>query len=72
MHAKAFHHAQRTGNSPIGHRPQHHVGGLKDQGEEVPGGVVGGGRLGDLVVWLGLDRLDQVGEFDSVLDELEH
>ena len=48
-----------------------HVGGLGHQGDEVPEGVVRGRGLRHLVVRLGLDRVDEVGELHRVLDE-EH
>jgi hypothetical protein len=67
--AEAVHHPQAPRDRPIRHHPEEHVGGLRGQAHEVVEGVVGRRRLRHLVVGLGLDRVDQVGELDRVLNE---
>src|ERR1700720_62090 len=47
------------------------MGAFRRQRHEIPEGVVSRSRLWNFVVWLGLDRMDQVGKLDCVLDE-EH
>lgn len=37
--------------------------------KEVPGRVMSGGSLRDLVAWAGLYGVDQIGELDGILDE---
>ena len=69
--AEALHHPVRARDGPVGHRPHQHVRRLGDQRHEVPEGRVGGLRLRDLAVGLGLGGVDQVGELDAVPDE-EH
>lgn len=52
-----------------GHGPEESVHSAGLLAEEVPRRIVSGGRLGDLIVRAGLDRVDQVGEADGVLDK---
>ncbi|MNJ25540.1 hypothetical protein D3C77_199870 [compost metagenome] len=67
--AEPLDHAERAGNGAVRHGPHHHVGALGHQADEVPEGVVRAGRLGIAAIGLHLHRVDQVGEFDRVLDE---
>nr|WP_222115930.1 hypothetical protein [Chromobacterium vaccinii] len=67
--AKAFYHAQRARQRAVGHDPHHHVHGLWRQRDEIPESVVRGGRLRKAAIRLHLDRMDQVGKFDRVLNE---
>jgi hypothetical protein len=46
-----------------------HRGRLRVKTHKVPGVVVGGLRLGDLIVRFGLDGVDEVGELDRFLNE---
>ena len=69
--AEALHGAEGTRDRPVRHRPHQHVGRLGRERHEVPERVVGGLRLRDLAIGLGLRRVDHVGELDAVLDE-EH
>lgn len=57
------------GNTIPGHCPEQGVEGGGLLTEEVPGCVVGAGRLGHLAIGLGLDRVDEIGELDGRLDE---
>ena len=57
------------GMRPVGHDPHDHVHALGRERDEVPEVVVGGLRLREVAVRLGLDGVDQVGELDRVLDE---
>ena len=69
--AEALHHPVRARDGPVRHHPHEHVGRLGDQRHEVPERRVGGLRLRDLDVGLGLAGVDQVRELDAVADE-EH
>jgi hypothetical protein len=71
VNAEAFHHAVAARDGAIPHHPHHHVSGLGHERDEVPERVVRRLRLRDLVGRLRLDRVDDVGELDAVLDE-EH
>ena len=51
------------------HGPHQHVGRFGHQADEVPEGVVRRGGLRIALVGLHLHRMDEVGEFDRVLDE---
>ena len=63
--------AEGTGYTVAGHEPEHTVEGGRLGGEEVIGGIVGSGSLRNLVLGLGLDGVNQVGELTGILDE-EH
>jgi hypothetical protein len=67
--AEALHHPEAPRDGAVGHRPHDHVHGLGHQRHEVPEGVVRGSGLGDLVVGLRLDRVDEIRELHRVLDE---
>lgn len=70
VNAKPLHHAQTARDGPIRHDPHQGVlGALRHQAGKVPEGIVCAGRLGHLVMRLGLQRMDQIREFDRVLDE---
>ncbi len=69
--AEALHHPHRPRDRPVGHLPHDHVHRLGRAGDEVPEGVVRRLRLREAAVGLLLDRVDQVGKLDRVLDE-EH
>lgn len=64
-----YHVAVASGDPVAGHGPEEGVHGTRLGAEKVPGRVVGGGRLGDLIVGTRLDRVDEIGESDGVLDE---
>ena len=66
---EALHHPEAARDGAVRHDPHDHVHGLRHERDEVPERVVSGGGLGDLVVRLRLDRVDQVGELHGVLDE---
>ena len=67
--AEALHRAVGARDPAVGHVPHRVVLGLGVQGDEVPEGVVGALRLGDLPVGMRLAGVDDVGELDPVLDE---
>ncbi len=67
--SEPFHHPQAAGDGPVRHRPHDHVGALRHQANEVPEGVVGGGRLRVATIGLHLGGVDQVRELLRVLDE---
>ena len=69
VHAKAFHHGEAPRNGAVTHDPHQHVGAFRRQGCEVPESIVRRLGLRDLVMGLGLHRVDQVGELVGVLDE---
>ena len=67
--AKALHHAEGTGNRPVGHDPHDHVHAFRAEADEVPEIVMGGLRLRKAAIGRGLGGVDQVRKFDCVLDE---
>ena len=67
--AEALHEPERAGDRPVRHRPHHHVGRLRHQRDEVPEVVVRRLGLREAPVRCLLDRVDEVGELDRVLDE---
>ncbi len=69
--AEAFHRPIRARDAAVAHVPEHVMGGLGMQRHEIPEGVVGGLCLGYLAIGLRFCGVDDVGEFDAVLDE-EH
>ncbi len=71
MDAEAFHGGEAAREGAVAHHPHQHVGAFRRQRHEVPEGVVRRLRLRDLVVRLGLHRMDQIGKLVGVLDE-EH
>jgi len=52
-----------------GHSPEQSMQRARLLAEKVPGRVMGGCGLRDLVVRAGLDSMDQVGELDRILNE---
>jgi hypothetical protein len=71
VNPEPFHHGKTARQGAITHHPHEHVGAFRRQRDEIPEGIVSGGRLRNFIVWLRLHGVDQVGEFDSILDE-EH
>ena len=71
MDAEALHRAIRPRDAAVAHVPEHVMGGLGVQRDEVPERVVRRLRLRDLAIGMRLTRMDDVGELDAVLDE-EH
>jgi len=66
-----IHHSETARNGTIREHPQVHVRGFWDERGKVPEGVVGGRRLGYLIVRFRLESVDQVRKLDRILDE-EH
>ena len=66
---ETLHHPVRPRNASVGHVPHGVRLGLGVQRHEVPEGVVCALRLRDLAVRVRLGGMDDVGEFDAVLDE---
>jgi hypothetical protein len=69
VHAEAFHHGKRARNGPIAHDPHEHMHRFRREGHEIVKGIVGGRGLRDFVVRLRLYGMDQVREFDRILNE---
>ena len=69
MNAETFHRRIAARERAVAHGPHQHVGALRRQRNEIPESVVGRLGLRNLVVRLGLHRVDQVGKFVGVLDE---
>ena len=69
VNAESFHHPIRPGDTAVGHVPEGVRGGFGVEGDEIPEGVVCALRLRDLAVGMWFRGMDDVGEFDSVLDE---
>src|ERR1035437_4212062 len=69
MHPKAFDHPQRTRYCAIGHDPHHRMHGFRRVRNEIPERVVRGRRLWKAAVGFHLYGMDEVGEFDGILDE---
>ncbi len=67
--AKPFHHRQAARKRAIGHHPHQHVHAFGRQRDEIPERIVRRSRLRNLIVRLGLHRVDQVGKLDGILDE---
>ena len=69
--AETFHEAERARDGAVRHDPHDHVHALGRERDEIPEIVVRRLRLRERAVGLGLDRVDEVGKLDGVLDE-EH
>ena len=69
MYAEAFHRGKRTRDGPIAHDPHEHVHRFWRERDEVVERVVSRGGLWDFVVRFRLYRMNQVGEFNRILDE---
>ena len=51
------------------HRPEERVHGAGLRAKEIPSRIMSSSSLRDFVVRTWLDRMDQVGELDGILDE---
>ncbi|KAI5307774.1 hypothetical protein KEM55_007458, partial [Ascosphaera atra] len=71
MHTETVNVSERTRDTVASHGPEKGVKCTWLLAEEIPGSVMGSGRLWDLVLWLWLDSMNKIGELDSILDE-EH
>ena len=71
VHAEPFHGAERARDRAVGHLPHDHVPRLRAERGEVPIIVVSGLRLREGAIRLLLHGVDEIGEFDRILDE-EH
>src|SRR5450756_178166 len=69
MNTKAFDHPERTRYCAIRHDPHHRMHGFRRERNEIPERVMRGRRLRKAAVGLHLYGMDEVGEFDGVLDE---
>lgn len=67
--AKPLHHPKRSWDPSIAHGPEHGVGGLGLKGKEIPEVVVCRLAGRHLIVWLGLDGVNEVGELHGILNE---
>ena len=66
MDTETLHVSERSGDGSVGEDPGLHSGRLGVQRHEVPGVVVGGLSLGDLLARVGLDSMDKVDELDGI------
>ena len=69
MDTETFDHALRSRQRAVRHDPHHHVHGFRAERYEIPEGVVSSGRLRKAAVWFHLDGMNEIGEFDGILDE---
>src|SRR5450756_693261 len=69
MNTKAFDHPERTRYCAIRHDPHHRMHGFRRERNEIPERVVRGRRLWKAAVGFHLYGMDEVGEFDGILDE---
>ena len=69
VNPEPLHGPERPGDTSVAHVPQHMVGRLRMERDEVPKGVVGGLGLGDLDIGMGFGGVDDVGKLDAVLNE---
>lgn len=69
VHTKAVDVSEGPGNAVAGHGPHKRVQSAGLLAEEIPSRIVGSRRLRNLVVTSRLHRMDQVGEFNGILNE---
>ena len=69
VNAEPFHHAERPWNGPIGHNPHDHVKRLGHQRDEVPKRVMRRGGLRKSSIGLCLNRVNQIGKLDCILNK---
>src|ERR1017187_9800553 len=69
VNTESFHHPQRARDGTVGHDPHHHMHGFRHERYEVPERIVGSRTLRKSTVGLHLDSMDEVGEFDGILNE---
>ncbi|MNJ34547.1 hypothetical protein D3C77_292650 [compost metagenome] len=69
MHPEAFHHTEAARNSAIRHRPHDHMRRLLVVRHEVPKRIMGCSGLRHLIMRLRLQRMNQIREFNRILDE---
>src|SRR3984957_4230942 len=69
MDSKPLHHPERARDGSIRHDPQNHVHAFRQERDEIPERVMRRGVLRIAAVRLHLDRMDEVGKLDRILDE---
>lgn len=69
VHSETINVAERPRNTVGRHSPHESVQRRGVAGEEIPRGVVRSGGLGDFIVGLGFDGVDEIRELRGVLDE---
>src|SRR5665811_1811631 len=69
MNTKAFDHSQRTRDGAIRHDPHHRMHRFRRERNVIPECVVRGCRLRKAAVGFHFHGMDEVGEFDGILDE---
>jgi hypothetical protein len=67
--AKALHHSVASRDGPVRENPHLHMGGLWVEAHKVPCIVVSGLSGRDLIVRFWLDGVDEIDEFDGILNE---
>src|ERR1700690_312454 len=69
MDPEPLHHSERARNGSIRHDPQNHVHAFRQERDEIPERVMRRGVLRIVAVGLHLDRMDEIGKLDRILDE---
>ena len=69
MDAKPLHRRKAARKRPVAHDPHQHVSRFRGQRDEVPERIMRRGRLGNLIVRLGLHGMDEVRKLDRILNE---
>ena len=69
MNAEAFHEPERARYRSVGHDPHNHVHAFGRQGDKILERIVGRLRLRKVSIRLGFYRMNNVREFDRILDE---
>ena len=69
MDPTTYHMSIAPGNAEASHGPEQGMQGARLGAEEVPCRVMRRRCLGDFIVGARLDRMDEVGELDRILDK---
>jgi hypothetical protein len=69
VHTPSIHMPVRANSAMTAHRPEQSVERRWLLAEKVPSAIMSSSGLGNLAVWPGLDSMDQVREFDGILNE---
>src|SRR3984957_3720527 len=69
MDTESLDHPQRPRQGGIGHDPHHHVHGFRREGNKIPERVMGGRGLRETSVGLHFYGMDEIWEFDGILNE---
>lgn len=72
VYTETLHVSERSRDGPVGKNPRLHSGRLGMERHEVPGIVVGGLGLGNLLVRFRFDGMDEVDELDGICLSAEY